>query len=793
MAEPSEGAYALINVASQKALDVYWLKNAYQEWVMDNTRHATWNCQTWIFDNQSNGWQITNYATWKCLDASNASNWGRQAKDDNTTAQRWTVATDGNTATYGGETYNTYTLKPKNKSSYFLGRDSNGWVKLFSSASNATRWILVSVSILSDSGTYYIVPESDATKCIEIASGSKSNDAKARINARSNKAYQTFKAVVDSQNASVKLINVNSNKALDIWKTKNVPDWVGQYTINNNTSQEAEWGQRWWITKAGSVKLNGVNYPTYTLRSERYSSYYMQVVGTSINVKTYNAGSKAQRFAFIPSEYLDKKLSIPGIITTAGSSRQVRNGPGNITVSGLSFASIYSYFQVRYKVRTYKSSNGKRTYSDSKWMNVNGGSTANNGWGPSGTYSFVIKPVSGVVNYKAFSKKFTLNNSSAVAIDLIFECRAYSSIIKNGTQFKSVSDVKSSTIKLRQYPTITIKSLSMLMVPGSSGPAGDSAGIRVVLKDSLGEGCASLRGRLFGSDGIAISDWVNSSNETLNFVTGKGLYRLPKQNEKLTLSYIYVTKQDRLVITNSIAKTYSFSSSGNINIKYSKSISGSCTAIIKAPRSKADCCFMEIEFLSGTKLIPAQFYQLSGNEIWWICAPPLNKNVTIWVYSMGTTQTSVKRGSKIVNVPSHASVWNWGTSPKARYTQFATLLVNPDSPPQQTRTFTTDTQFHSPAGRVLPVAFASKALTIDLSVTGVSMDKDANYVAPTPLTPHNEVSYLIRLAELAGKGIHPTYRTPYGDWYQVGVSSVDVSKNAIGYSDVSITQRALED
>lgn len=789
MAEPSEGAYVLINVASQKALDVYWVKSKYQEWVMDNTRHPTWNCQTWIFDKQSDGWQITNFATWKCLDAANASYWARQIKDNNSTAQRWTVATDGQTATYGGTTYNTYTLKPKNRASYSLSRDSKGWVKLVNTTANTARWILVPAPVLSDSDTYYIVPENDASKCIEIASGSKDNNAKAQVNSRSNKAYQTFKAVVDQQNGSVKLINVNSNRALDIWKTKNTPDWVGQYTINNNSAQQAEWGQRWYIRKTGSITLNKVSYPTYSLRSVRYESYGLSISGTSVKVASYSEASKSQRFAFIPAAFLDNKLTVPG---TLEKTLYSLSGTGSVTVNNLRFKSTYSDFQMRYKIRTYSTSGGKRTYKDSQWVSVPGGSAVNDGWGPAGNYTFSAKPSSGVVTVPSFSKQFALNASTSCAIDLLFEAHAYSTIVKNGTTFKSQSGDSKTTVKIRQTPTLSVKSLSMFLSPGSNAD-GDSLGVRFVLNDSLGEGCDSVKGRLIGADSIPISDWVSSTTMTLDFVSGKTLYRMPNQNEKLTLSYIFVSAKDKMVVTSSLSQTYTYTPAGSTAVSYAKSLDGSHTAIIKAARTKADCCFMEVSFLSGTKMVPCKFRKVENNEIQWLCVPPLNKDVKIWVYSTQTSSSEVLRGETTIRFDSHTSIWNWGSSPKAICSQFATLIVNPDAPPQQKRAFATDAQFHTPAGRILPVAFASKALSIDLSVTGVSIDKDAKYVAPTPLPLHNEVEYLILLAELAGKGIHPIYRTPYGDWYQVGISSVDVSKNNIGYSDVSITQRALED
>lgn len=177
MAEPSEGAYALINVASQRALDVYKKSGSYTAWLMHASRSSSAS-QTWVLDKQDSGWQIANMLTWRCVDAADRNKWARQMSDNNTTAQRWTIATDGKTATYGGTTYNTYTIK--SKTNLILLDRSDGWVEVKASdSSNYSRWILLPVEVLSQSASYKIVPAGDVTKCIEIAGGSTANSANA--------------------------------------------------------------------------------------------------------------------------------------------------------------------------------------------------------------------------------------------------------------------------------------------------------------------------------------------------------------------------------------------------------------------------------------------------------------------------------------------------------------------------------------------------------------------------------------------------------------------------------------
>lgn len=798
MAEPSEGAYALINVASQKALDVYWNAKKYQKYVKLNARNSSWICQTWIFDKQSNGWQITNYATRGCLDASDTSStkWGLQLKDANTTAQRWTVETDGSTFTYGSKSYPTYTIKPKSASSLYLSRyvySNDDWINLSGSSGNAARWALIPLSSIAEDGSYYIIPESDVKSCIEIAAGSKANGAKARVSARNTtKSYQTFKVTVNDENFSIRIVNENSNKSLDIWKNAKgtAPDYVGQYTTSNSSTS-----QLWAVVKAGTAKFNGVTYPTYILRSVKYaepeysSPYAMALVSGEIKMRVADTSSKAQRFLFIPAEYLDNGLTVPGAASTTSS--RTRTGAGGVTVSGIKFSSKYSKFQARYMLIKYQKNRKLKTQTN--WASINGGSKANGGWGPSGTY-IELTPKNGVVTIpeSIFSKTYQLNSDTQVAIDFVIQVRAYSDIKKNGSVYRNArSTEKQTTLKLRQRPKIEIKSL-VLKMSGDKG-SGDKIGISLTLQDSLGEGCSNIKARLIGQDSIPISNWVSSTSMTLDFFAGDTLYRLPNQNEKISLKYIFVTKQDSITLNSSVSMTFSFSPSSALQIGHADSLDGSLTTLIRVTRHEADKCFMEVPFLSGTKLIPCQFDSIADGYIQWLCAPLLNKPTRIIVYSKPANSSNILYGETTLNVSSHTAIWNWGTSPKAKYTQFATLFLNRDNPPQQKRSFTTDAQFYTPAGRILPVAFSSRALNIDLSVTGVSVDEGNDYVASGPLPPHNQAQYLILLSELAGKGIHPIYRTPYGDWYQVGVSAVDVSRNAIGCSDVSVTQRALED
>jgi hypothetical protein len=139
-----------------------------------------------------------------------------------------------------------------------------------------------------------------------------------------------------------------------------------------------------------------------------------------------------------------------------------------------------------------------------------------------------------------------------------------------------------------------------------------------------------------------------------------------------------------------------------------------------------------------------------------------------------------------VHVDSHLFIWNWGTNTAA-------ILINSDDPPQQTRSYSTDIQFSTPAARRYPVAFGARATSVDLSVDGVIVDEYASYQSAEPLPPFTGIDDIKRLVSLTGEGIHPVYRTPYGDWYHVGIESVDVSKSKLWLYEAKVKQRAVED
>lgn len=780
MAGPSEGAYALINVGTGKALDVYKRAESSGSYLVGNaTRNSRVDTQTWVLDNQSSGYQLTCALTAKVLDLDHTKwLWGVQYSDNNATTQRWTIEADGQNYTYSGTSYPTYTIASKKWPAWYLSVDNSGWVLVSKTVNNRARWIFVETPVLSDGGTYEIVLASDTTKCLEIASGSKSTSANCQSNKRNGSIQQVFKAAVNSETGLAVLTNANSGLSLDIWGSDQKYN-IAQWKVDSSSVS-----QKWLIQKDGNVAIGNQTVPTYKVLTLKWNDQWgFSMDGTNLRCDGYS-GKVSQRFAFVKTEIEGSSMAVPSEITPSVISVKA---PGTVYLKGLQFSSSYTMFQARYKIRKYTS--GRKTYKDSNWMNWKDNSTSRDGWGEPWSYAFKVSDTSNMIKlpdtFSDGSKhSVELNGTDCVSADVYIEIRAYTNNYNTG--HNAHSSVKQTIVKVRQMPTLSVKSFSMRA-------ENDSISLGVTLADSLGEGCERLRGRLIGEDGVIISDWVSEATMSLSFVLGSTLYRLPNQNEKIVLDY-QIIYADEVTFNGSVSDRVSYAQGeSSFNVSVSVSESGSCLALITAPRHKSDCCVMEVSSLEGTKLVECPVYSDSSGNRTWVGAPPLNTDAKIIIYSSSGNAENVIYGQASVRIDSHCFMWNWGSSPSSRYSGFAALIVNADEPPQQTRSYTTDIKFHAPSGRTLPVAFAGRSVDVDLSISGVAIDKDAYYYAPTPIPPHCDVEYVTMLARLSGRGIHPTYRTPYGDWYQVGIESVDVSKTKIGYSDVKVKQRALED
>ena len=299
--------------------------------------------------------------------------------------------------------------------------------------------------------------------------------------------------------------------------------------------------------------------------------------------------------------------------------------------------------------------------------------------------------------------------------------------------------------------------------------------------------------RIIGEDGEAISDYVTSTNTTIvHDVANNVMYRLPTDEEQITLQYSIITEYGT-VVEDDLTTTFTYDASGLIQPTITYSTDGSDSVVVESERHADDLCYLMVRnYEQKIKMVRCPVLSMGITHIRWIAIPCLNKDSEIIVVS----KVGNNYGYSIAtaNVHSHNFIWNWSKYKSTEpYDEFAIVIVNTDNPPQQSRTFKTDAQFISPMGRMFPVSFATKMLDTSLNIEGIIVDEDANYYAPNPIPDNSKLSHVAKLVRLSGQGIHPIYRTPYGDWYQVAIEQVDLSKLELNKSKVSVTQRAVED
>lgn len=800
MAEPSEGTYIILNVKSKLAIDVKGASDKSGANVQQWTKTGK-DSQIWALTKQTNGWEIICSLTGKSLDVASAASGQnvRQWNDTNSTLQRWAVDTDGKTVTYNSVSYPSYIIKAKNNTSLVLDVESGSTsaganIRLYSSnSSEAQRWILIPAAILNTSGVYEIVLAEDTSMCIDIASGSTANKANAQVYSRNGTNAQKFFADVDDDDTFTTVFrNVASNRVLDIsgGTAKNGAN-IWQYNSNGSTAQ------KWLPVRNGSVKIDGQTYSTYNIRAQSGTNFVMDCKGGGKTAKTNiqlwtNNGSAAQKFAFVKSDALDTSIPTPPAFTPTSFSR---NGSGNVTVEGLTFVGNEPYYQARYFIRYFTA--GRSAQKDTAWKNLADDSTSRSGWGDAWNYTIQCGRPNGDNDSKKlaipFSKTVTLDGNTQRSAELHIEYRLFRPAgdfsnfhindriteIGSGKDYPMHGNSRTVVISITQNPVFTAKSFGFV-----EDSANNMFGVRIAVGDSIGNKCEVFRGRLLGADGNPITEWVSDNSMTLDFYANGALRRIPESNEACTLEYQVLT-DERASSSGTLTANFSYGSSSLALNPVIGEIGESCVATVTNPTVNRAYCLVETPDTDGSVVRMCERDSSVTGQMAWKCLPPLNRDAKIIIIG-SSNGTGWSRTDLTCRISTHNFIWNWSD-------EHAIVIINSDAPPAQTRSYTTDAQFNSPLGRINPVGFASTAVQSDLSITGVIVDPDASYESAAPLPEKSTREDILKLVRLAGNGIHPVYRTPYGDWHIVEVESVDVSKTELYLSAVSVKQRAVDE
>ena len=815
MAELTEGTYLVINCHGLIPEGSFGTGTALTMDVKGGLDKSGTNVQVYHVTNsdsqlwritkpEGTNWQVICSLTGKSLDIESGNLVAganvRQWNDNNSNAQRWVIEDDssrGFNYIYGGKVYTPYVIRCAPSQTLVVSTPATALdgtnVRLASYSSGSggmegpQEWIFVPAPVLTEQGAYEIVLAADTSMCLEVASGSTANGANIQVYSRNDSDAQKYSTqIVNNEQGIFKFTNAKSSKVIEVkgGTAKNGAN-VQQYASNSGQ------GQLWLPVQSGTVKIDGQTVPTYIIRTQLGTNFCMDCQGggntakTNIQLHTAN-GSLAQKFAFVKTERLGSNIDMPGQIV---HDIFTRTGYGDVTVNGLQFQSEKTHFQARYMVRRYK--NKRVSYSDSSWMNWADDSTSRSGWGDAWTSTFDATPDGGLVTIPLTK---TVNTSSTYpTADIFLEVRAFEP--NYGSGFTAHGPSMRSTIRVAAVPVITLSSMEL------SADSNGKIGIKTVLSDSFGNGTQQLRARLL-KDGNPLSSWVSTVSMTSWFLADETLYEIPDSGDAVVLEYSLVTDDGvGIMLTGKLEGSITYDSEGSgVFADVSEPDDQFCVNIVGYGNDQSDSdlvsanCYMVIKDIVNTKMIPCELISVEDNVYTWRAAPPLNQNGKFFITGKRSSSENLKTSVANYLVEAHEFLWNWeefGTN--SPLNACAAVFIYPDAPPQQTRTYQTDIQFAQPSGRRYPVAFASKSLTATMSVEAIIVDEDARYVAAGPLPSYTFMDDVKKLILLSGQGIHPVYRTPYGDWHWVGIEIVDTSKVNLEYSKVSVTQRAMED
>ena len=824
------------------------------QWNHTNGDAQIWNCiipdksETVEIDGQTEYlWQMMCSLSGKVLAASDAApkqNTNVCQKDDTDAinSQRWILEDLNKTHTYKGTAYEVYAMHPAGNTSLAMdvaGASTDPGTNIllwgYNASSTNQQWIFVPVPAFTETlqdethnvlGTYKIGLVADTSKRVDIEAAAQKNGAQALVWTANDVDNQIFAIERDDQSGCVRFVAAHSGRALDIAAqaaSDSAP--VVQWTRKEMSASDIA-KQFWYpFSLNKTVNYNGQDYPIYVLRSQSAQNYVMDCLGgkvqnmTKIGVWPYN-GAKNQQFFFMKTERNLNDIDMPGPIDQTTFER---TGNGDVLVTGLTFQSSRRHFQARYRVDKFRKNRTDKTQvrgwtSVKLWKGVITPeeepdeeqrakktellrySTSREGWGDawSATFDFDGLNNGGIVQMP-FEESYYLDNDWQT-MEITFEIRAYEPAYPDTRQgnvnqiyYKAHGPIRSTVVKVIQRPTVSVTSMK-LFIDNSK----NALGVTTTVADSLGNGCERLRARIVDADGEPITEWVSDSSLTINHVANETLRRLPRAGETVYYEYSMLTP-DGAAVTGSKAVEFNIGDPQEVptidtDITYLED--DSCTAKVFATSCTAEYCLMAIPDSDGTMLVHcseiATDEEHPGKRAWKV-VPPINTDVSIII--MGSNDlANWGVGTANCRIDSHLFIWNWteGVSSDP-YDSFASIIINTDAPPQQTRKYTTSINFNSPSGRVNPVAFSDINMTTDLSIEGVALDEGVDYVGPSSLPNHTSIRYIKQLIRLSGKGIHPIYRTPYGDWHYVGIESVDITKKEMLLCSAAITQRAVED
>ena len=775
-----EGTYLIINANANKALDVNGGgdQSGANVQLWDVIRS---DAQMWTLVRTGYTWRICCSLTGNWLDLENGNTANgtniRQWSENGAPAQRWLISATGDTVTYGGETYDTYTIATSIAAS--------GTQKVLDAAGGGTAagtnvllweatgsvwqsWILVPVDVLTEGGTYRIVSEMDTRLCVDITAASEASGAKACVWSDNDGANQVFEAVPES-GGLVRLVAAHSGKSLDV---DHGADADGRAVLQW-PSESGNPNQLWLPVQAGTVKIDGVTVPTYELRNQSGSNRCMDVSGASkvpgTNLVVWTRlGKSNQRFAFVKAEALGTGIPAPTPVTPVAFER---DGLGEVVASGMTFTCPEGAYQARFTWRDHFDAQ-RRTYTGTHpWRNVRDGSTARSGWGDAWAPTFTAD--GGEVDLPfEFAAELTEDNPY---VELVIEVRAFRESY-GVTGGRAHGPVIRTVVRLRRKPEVELDEVRLwARRDGEDQPW--KVGALARAHDALGTAVTRLRARLVGQDGLPITEWAaHASLSEITWDASRHMRRIPNVGETVGLQYD-LTNVEGAVGRGTVWGPFAYGTGALSVVPTVETIDADMGLqhVLVQP-TDADACLLEVSQHGHMTLEECPLADDGELRHFAVC-PPLNRDSRVLVMSRVGTAYGI--GSATVRAESDCRLWNWGDV----LDQCAALHVNVGDHPRSERSHSTEVALHSTTGGGRPVATSWGVERLDLGIEGVSLDE--------AIHPNATEDAMERLAMTASDGEHPIYRTPRGDWHRVVVTGLDSGWQQPGYVNARVEQQAV--
>ena len=297
----------------------------------------------------------------------------QQWNDNDTRAQSWAIDSDGNSATYGGGTYPTYTVKVNGTT---LALDISGGtmaagtnVRVWTAnGSEAQRWVLVEAPAFASGGIYELRSLLDTSMAVDVASASATKGANVQLWKANGTNAQKF-IVTEESSGQWSIQNVNSDMFVDVASgSARSGANVQQWTDNDSRAQ------RWKLTEYGTRTIDGVECVVVTLGSYvdgSGSAYNMDVLNAMTtnksNVDIETASNEvSQRFVLVPTNPIDPDMPVAadlGWTDSVGGTDWTRERPEAETyyptwVTTQTWASdSFNHYEFRYRSQTMSGSN----------------------------------------------------------------------------------------------------------------------------------------------------------------------------------------------------------------------------------------------------------------------------------------------------------------------------------------------------------------------------------------------------------------------------------------------------